>query len=75
MDPCGASDAPQRKTLTHKKRRNKNKTGPGIVLLYVGPTNVGHLFDHILWSLFQSTLQIHFLHTLEGINLIQSTLN
>ena len=25
-------------------------------LFYIGPTNVGHLFDHLLWYIFQSVI-------------------
>ena len=34
-------------------------------VLNVGPSNVGHLFDHLLWSIFHSMLytyvQLHLL--------------
>ena len=32
-------------------------------LFYFGFTNVGHLFDHLLWSVFQSVL-----HTMNTLN-------
>ena len=31
-----------------------------LLFFKVGPSNVGHLFDHLLWSIFPSILHIHF---------------
>ena len=51
--------------LSHENQKNLTLDR---LFFNVGPTNVGHLFDHILWSIFQSVVTHNKLLKIVGLS-------